>query len=159
MIFDYLMRLLPIAIGALAAYMLTKINISSRKVSILPSTSPSSCPAEEIRFDSIDRKLLLRKYSLDELIINGKFETLKPNIELLAFYKLGLIDATNYSPHRRYIFKKIKRIKIFLIRKEELSNTMAFGSLSGIIMAYMLGYKLDLVCSSDAASLSEMIRW
>ena len=139
MIFDYLMRLLPIVIGVLAAYMLTKINISSRKVSVLPSSSLSLCPSEEVRFDSIDRKLLFRKYSFDELIINGKLEVSTSNIESLAFYKLGLIDAKSLNLRKHYAFRKIRRIKIFFIRKEELLNTMAFGPMSGIIMAYMLG--------------------
>lgn len=85
----------------------------------------------------------------DELIANGFFDsdTGLRNSRNAAFEKLGILDERKADNLSRYLMRHKKgRIRLFALGNQmPLSRVVSFEGESGLLLAYLAGYDLELV--------------
>lgn len=94
------------------------------------------------------RNMVFRKYVYDALILNGRLNRIKiSDYGMTAFSEFGLIEIEKVNRLLVYL-RRFKKDKINLFAKEKtcfLPAIMTFGKTSGILLGYMLEYRLEIL--------------
>lgn len=151
--FSYITNFLPIPLGILAFYVIRSVSISKSKIKIynreIRINSTRTPPAKEIdKFSNPSREEKLDLVVKDMLIVQGlldrknKFEE-----KFLAFTKFGVIDIASIEKLEIYLrLSKKNRLVLFVSESEIfLSIFEDFGLASGILIAYLMDYKIDVL--------------
>lgn len=152
---SYLLNFIPIPIGILALYVIKSIHISSRKIRVYGSDRKvrrhSDYSGKNVRCLSHSispNRGTFRSFAREMLIVNGKLsKSSKIENAALIFCRIGLMSARNVNSLSQYLAKTPKkRIHLFLNDDAFLFECiMAFGDVSGILIAYSLDCGLDFV--------------
>jgi len=138
---NFILSLMPIAIGILILVLLRSFSYSNKKIIILE-------PEKEIK--SLDNKVLHSEqlYNLfidfenDELILNG-ISPKQKDIERVAFEKLSIVPFWNIEEVMSK--KRIKELSLFASIEDLGKIICTYSPPSGIILAHILNNTLRVI--------------